>query len=391
LSPTDAKSFAQIIADLAHRPGAAANVYINDSKGVFVEVKLPAGLSGFELAQVQTPIRTSGAIDCLSAGPRIVTLTPAPSVDKVYFLDQVRAGQVNRAKSVATYFAGNGVNVARTLHLAGNTVSAVLPVGRERIATAGCDDDFIHVICGVEVGSPLRTNVILVDESGTTTNINALPAPLNPDQWFRLCQAAIDEVQRIGADWFVLGGALPIDTSTGASVDIRPLFRTMRSLGVSVCLDAAIRGNLTGWSEACQPNLVKPNAHELASMTGISVTSMRTAVEAASLVRAGGVDTVLASLGADGILEVSDRGTLWARGPETHVVNTTGAGDAALAGYLSVARRDCPVPEWQHEALRRAVSWGALAVQQVTTILPRIMSDPRDVLIGAPEWDRQLA
>jgi 1-phosphofructokinase len=356
---------------------------------VVVDAQLLTGLDGFEFAQVQN--RTGGFTQRDLAVPRIVTLTPAPSIDKVYFLDQVRAGQVNRAKRVATYFAGNGVNVARTLHLAGNAVSAVLPVDRERIAAVGCADELIQVICGVEVGSPLRTNVILVDESGTTTNINALPAPLDPDQWFRLCQAVTDEVQRIGADWFVLGGALPADTSTGASVDIRPLFRTVRSLGVSVCLDAAIGGALSGWAKACQPNLVKPNAEELTILAGIPVRTLRDAVEAATIVRARGVDTVLASLGPDGILEVSDRGTLWARGPQAQVVNTTGAGDAALAGYLSVARRDGQVPGWRQEALRRAVSWGALAVQQATTILPHIITDPCDVLISSPERDRQLA
>jgi 1-phosphofructokinase len=309
----------------------------------------------------------------------------------VYFLSQIRAGQVNRAKEVATYIAGNGVNVARSLHLAGNEVSAVLPVDRDTVATVGRADDLLQVICGVEVGSPLRTNVILVDESGTTTNVNAVPAPLGPDQWFRLCKAVTDEVQRIDADWFVLGGALPIDTSTGAPVDIRPLFRAVRSLGVSVCLEAGAGGALLGWSEECPPNLIKPNAEELTILTGITVRSLRDAVKAAALIRARGVDTVLASLGPDGILEVSDRGTLWARGPEAQVINTTGAGDAALAGYLSVARPNDKATDRHHNALRRAVSWGALAVQQPTTMLPHIITDPYDVLIGSHQRDRQLA
>ena len=351
-------------------------------------VKLSAG-RGCELARLRAPVRAGGAAGSAAASPRVVTLTPAPSIDKVYFLDRVHAGQVNRAKGVATYFAGNGVNVARTLRLAGNAVSAVLPVGREGIAADGCDDDFMQVVRGVEVGRPIRTNVVLVDESGVTTNINALPAPLDPDQWDRLCQAAIGEVRRIGADWFVLGGALPMDASTGVAVDVRPLFRTMRSLGTGVCLDAAVGGALSGWDEACQPDLVKPNAVELALMAGLPVRSLRDAVAAADRVRARGVGTVLASLGPDGILEVGGQGALWARGPHTKVVNTTGAGDAALAGYLSVARRDGQGQ--RYGALRRAVAWGALAVQQETTMLPRIIANPPDILIGSPEWDHRLA
>ncbi|GER23780.1 1-phosphofructokinase [Zafaria cholistanensis] len=353
-----------------------------------MNVKASAVRGGCELAQVRAPGRTRGAPGRAATLPRVVTLTPAPSIDKVYFLDRVQAGEVNRAKGVSTYFAGNGVNVARSLHLAGNAVSAVLPVGREGLAADGCDGDFLQVVRGVEVGRPIRTNVVLVDESGVTTNINALPAPLDPDQWGRLCQAAADEVRRIGADWFVLGGALPVDVSTGAAVDVRPLFRSMRRLGVAVCLDVAVGEALLEWDEDCQPDLVKPNAAELALMTGHPVRSLRDAVEAAALVRARGVGTVLASLGPDGILEAGEQGALWARGPRTKVVNTTGAGDAALAGYLSVKRRDGRGQ--RYGALRRAVSWGALAVQQETTMLPRIIENPSDILIGSPEWGHRL-
>lgn len=356
-----------------------------------MDVKARTGLSGPDYGQVGALDRTGGATVRGFAAPRVVTFTPAPSVDKVYFLEQVRAGQVNRAKRVDTYFAGNGVNVARALHLAGNTVSAVLPIDRERIAEGRYGNELLKVVRGVDVGSPLRTNVIVVDESGTTTNINSLPAPLDPDQWSGLCRAVIDEVQRIGADWFVLGGSLPIDTSTGTSVDIQPLFHRMRSLGVSVCLDSPVGDNtLSKWSRACQPNLVKPNAEELTMMTGIPVRCLRDVVDAANLVRASGVDTVLASLGSDGILEVSAQGILWGRGPLTQVVNTTGAGDAALAGWLSVAHPESPITEWRYEALRRAVSWGALAVRQATTVLPHIITGSYEVSISSPELDRKL-
>ncbi|WP_442545614.1 1-phosphofructokinase family hexose kinase [Arthrobacter sp. KN11-1C] len=344
------------------------------------------------MSQIHAPSHIGSDDTRSSTSPRVVTLTPAPAIDKVYFLDRVRAGQVNRAKKVATYFAGNGVNVARTLWLAGSTVSAVLPAGHEDPALAGCDDDgFMQVVRGVDVGNPIRTNVILVDKSGTTTNVNAHPAPLAHDQWARICQAATDEVQRINADWFVLGGALPIDTGTGAPVDVRPLFRAMHSLGVRVSLDTAIGKAPLEWAKACQPDLVKPNAAELTAMAGIPIRSLRDAEQAAALVRARGINTVLASLGPDGILEVGDHGTLWARGPEAQVINTTGAGDAALAGYLSVPRHGNQWGRPHDEALRRAVSWGALAVEQATTMLPHIITNPTNIRVGPPERDHQLS
>lgn len=314
--------------------------------------------------------------------PRVVTLTPAPAIDRVYFLDRVQEGHVNRAAETVSYLAGKGINVARALHLAGNTVSAVLPLGGDDL---GHSDPFMPLVKGVEVKHPVRTNTILVDGSGTTTNINARPGPLSPAEWFRLGQTALDEIQRIGADWFVVGGALPLDAATGRAVDIRPLLRAARAMGAAVCLDVASGEVLSAWEPECQPDLIKPNAAELAAMTGKPVRSLGDVVEAASLLRKQGVGTVLASVGGAGVVEVSDRGVLWARGPQVRVVNTTGAGDAALAGYLSATPGANADHSARATALRRSVAWGALAVEQPTTVLPHIIAWPSGIVVGAPE------
>ncbi|GAP53656.1 1-phosphofructokinase [Arthrobacter sp. Hiyo6] len=106
---------------------------------------------------------------------------------------------------------------------------------------------------------------------------------------------------------------------------------------------------------------------------------MRDVVFAANMLRNRGVRTVLASLGRDGLVEVNQHEVLWARGPSAKVLNTTGAGDAALAGYLSALPHGSAAPYTRNvvcEALARAVAWGALAVQEPTTILPRVVLSP---------------
>ena len=83
-----------------------------------------------------------------------------------------------------------------------------------------------------------------------------------------------------------------------------------------------------------KPWLIKPNRHELASIVPLaddSVASVRAAAE--KLVEAG-VENVLVSMGADGLMLVNDRGTIAARSPHVVVKSTVGAGDSALAGFL---------------------------------------------------------
>ncbi|MGP7815212.1 1-phosphofructokinase family hexose kinase [Glutamicibacter soli] len=335
-------------------------------------------------------LRVNDGSDAMMRIPRVVTFTPAPSVDQVFFLEKVRQGEVNRAKRMASYLAGNGVNVARSLRLAGNVVSAVIPVGREGLKQIRGEEDFKEAICGVDVEHEIRTNVVLADESGMTTNINSLPAPVKSSQWEKLCQSAIEEVERINADWFVLGGALPTDADTGRTVDISALLSAVRSRGVLICIDSSIEKSWSTWVEDCQPDLIKPNVAELSTMTGTPIHVLGDVVQAANVLRTRGIGTVLASLGSDGILQVTEDSIQWARGPKITVVNTTGAGDAALAGYLSV-----PLSQSQHQrshaGLRRAVSWGALAAQQDTTILANLAANDSEVWVGPPVWEHELA
>jgi 1-phosphofructokinase len=306
---------------------------------------------------------------------RVVTLTPAPAIDRVYFLNRVEPGCVNRVQKVETYLAGKGVNVARALQLAGNRTLAVVPISGEDLITAENESSARALFRGLEVPSRTRINAIVVDAEGVTTNFNEVARPLTGREWIQLCELVLKSLHEIDAGWLVVGGSLPINLETGEEVDPRPLFQAARSQGVSICLDTSSAA-LMKWANPLEPlDLIKPNTTELSELTGIPLQTLGDVVTAANILRDRGVRTVLASLGPDGILEVSERGSLWARGPSAEVKNTTGAGDAALAGYLSALpnkRPGAPGRDTILKALSRAVSWGTQAVQQPTTILPRI-------------------
>jgi len=278
----------------------------------------------------------------------------------------------------ATYFSGKGVNVTRALGLASGITRTVVPIGAEDALPADASESDHGVIVTVTVPGATRRNTIVVNGAGSTTNINAQPNPVSAENWRRLGDATLECIRDIAATWLVIAGSLPRDIETGRLFDLRGLIRAAQDAGVRIGLDMSGSQLEHVVNSEVTIDLVKPNRDELSDLVGRALVTVGDVYDAAQELRTRGVESVLTSLGSDGILLVDGGGALWAQAPLTVVVNTTGAGDASLAGYLSAIDRDPEnsVEECRRAALRRAVEWGTLAVQQPTTILPEIREVP---------------
>jgi tagatose 6-phosphate kinase len=102
---------------------------------------------------------------------------------------------------------------------------------------------------------------------------------------------------------------------------------------------------------------MKPNAAELADLTGLPVTSVSSAVAAARVAVDRGAREVIISLGPLGLVACAD-GSEWHAGPPEIVApNPTGAGDALVAALAAgrLAGLDRPA------LLAQAVAWSAAA------------------------------
>lgn len=325
---------------------------------------------------------------------RVVTLTPSPVVDRVYFFTDLVPGTVNRATAVEEGLGGNGINVARTLKLAGNPTMAVIPASEADRTKAALLQSVSAPVATVPVSTSFRVNTVLVDSRGTTTNANQRPGILPLREWWSICEATLREVLALDADWLVVAGALPL-TEDGQPADLDWLLREARAAGTKVCLD--VNGpDLCRWAATGLVDLVKPNVPELEAFAGRKLTTVGDVVRAAEALRRAGVGAVLASMGADGLIGSGPDGVLWARAPRTPVVNTTGAGDAALAGFLSEACLEPQGPDgprnraWSFsKALARSAAWGALAVARTTTALGSLSGAPA-VSVQDPEEDFRL-
>jgi 1-phosphofructokinase len=311
----------------------------------------------------------------------IVTVTPNPSLDRTLHLPRLEPGAVNRATTTMTEPSGKGVNVALAMHGVGVDVCAVLPVGggtgHEIISALG---DLGLDTVGVPIAGAVRSNLSLVEPDGRSTKVNEPGPALSDEEVDAVCDAALSAR---AADRVLWAGSLP---SGFAPTRLARAVADARAAGRWVAVDAsgpALAAVLANDRDGL-PHLVKPNAEELAEVLGLTLRTVGDVVAAARTLLGRGVRTVLVSLGGDGALLVDAdlpeplHGTATAR----RVVNTVGAGDALLAGFLVE-------PAGGAEALASALRFGATAVEHDGTLLG--VPDPlRPVVIGPVRADTPL-
>ncbi|MEW1700170.1 1-phosphofructokinase family hexose kinase [Streptomyces sp. NPDC093249] len=278
----------------------------------------------------------------------ILTVTLNTALDLTYRVPALTPHTSHRVTQVIERPGGKGLNVARVLAALGHETVATGfaggPTGadlRARLAATPVLDEL------VETGGPTRRTVAVVDAaSGDTTQLNEPGPTVTPAEWtaFRTRFTALLD----GAAAVALCGSLPPGIHVGAYAE---LVRLARAAEVPVLLDTS--GEPLRRGIAARPDLVKPNADELAQLTG-SRDPLRATHEA----RGRGARAVVASLGPEGLLAATPEG-LWRAIPPAAVKgNPTGAGDSAVAGLLSGLADDAPWPE----RLTRAVALSAATV-----------------------------
>lgn len=293
----------------------------------------------------------------------IVTLTANPSVDRTLFIPELPHGGITRSDRSDCEPSGKGVNVALALAQHGHATRAVFPEGgfagvqlRAMLQDAGVD----HVAVPIKGG--VRTNISLVEPSGTVTKVNEAGPVLTDKESAELMLAACSELS--GATWMAGCGSLPAGVSEhlyGRLID------ECRDRGVKVAIDAW--GAPLRHALAHGPDLISPNVAELASVVERSIENLGDVLDAAELLRQQGARAVLASLGPDGALLVDDDGACHGEAPVDEVASAVGAGDALLAGFLAAGGKG-------RTALATALAWAAAAVQNGGTLFTAANSAP---------------
>ncbi|MFF1872098.1 1-phosphofructokinase [Streptomyces sp. CB03911] len=289
----------------------------------------------------------------------IVTMTPNPSLDRTYELERLHRGEVNRAASDRVDPGGKGVNVARALTAAGHRTTAVLPLGgfsglllSDLLLRQGID------VTTVPVRGETRTNVTVVEGDRVLTKINSSGPELTAQESAALLAAVHEDFAGTPVDWLACCGSLPRGLAPGWYAE---LVGRVHARGARTAVDTSGPALLAVLG--ARPDVVKPNREELAEAAGREVASVGDAFEAARHLIKQGAQQVLASLGPDGMLLVSEEGSWFGTAPVAAVRSDVGAGDASLAGFLGAGGSG-------PGALAAALAHGAAAVQLPGSAMP---------------------
>lgn len=264
----------------------------------------------------------------------IYTVTFNPSLDYVLTLEEFRQGEVNRTTEEQILPGGKGLNVSVMLTALGaeNTALGFIAgfTGKEierRIIKYGCRSDFIELSRQAE-DSFSRINVKLKADAESEINGGGPDIGAGDlDKLYRKLEGLKEE------DILVLAGSIPASLPDSVYKDIMKCIRDM-GLKTKIAVDAT--GRLLLSVLEYHPFLVKPNKYELGEMFGVNMETEDDIAAYAARLREMGAENVLISLAGDGALLMSGDGNVRRmQPPPGRVVNSVGAGDSMVAGFLA--------------------------------------------------------
>lgn len=286
---------------------------------------------------------------------KVVTVTLNPALDLTGAVETLKVGSVSLVQQSNLHAAGKGVNVAKVLSDLGADVTVTGFLGKDNpelfhqlFEEIGVTNEF------VEVKGSTRINVKLVETNGEVSDINFPGVQVNADDIARFEETLFTLAET--HDYFVLAGSLP----GGVTPELCATWiERLHQLGKKVLFDSS-KAALSAGIDA-HPWLIKPNDEELSDFVGEHLETPEQCQIAAQTLSDKGIENIVVSMGADGVMWLNQGKWLRAQPPKMDVVSTVGAGDTLVAGLCWGHMQAMP----KHDLLRFATALSALAVSQV--------------------------
>ena len=258
----------------------------------------------------------------------IYTVTFNPSLDYIIRVENLRLGVINRTYYENILPGGKGINVSIVLKNLGHESTALGFMagftGREiaaRLEKFGVASDFIEVEEGLS-----RINVKV--KSNEESEING-QGPKITDANIEALYEQLDKL--VEGDILIISGSVP-NTLPGDMYE--RIMSRLEGKGIDIVVDAerALLVNVLKY----HPFLIKPNNHELGDIYGVTLKTQDEVIPYAKKLQEEGARTVLISMAGEGAVFISEKGdVLKSPAPKGTVVNSVGAGDSMVAGFVT--------------------------------------------------------
>ena len=237
-------------------------------------------------------------------------------------------GEINRATRESIFYGGKGINVSTILNMLGMETTALGFVAgftgkaiEEGLAAEGMHTDFIRLPEGNS-----RINVKV--KHGDETEINGQGPVITKealDALFEKLSALNDD------DILVLAGSIP---NTLPEDIYEKILAALAGKETRIVVDATkdLLLNVLKY----HPFLIKPNNHELGEMFDTVCETKEDIEYYARKLQEKGARNVLISMAGDGAILITEDGASIQMGtPKGKVINSVGAGDSMVAGFVA--------------------------------------------------------
>lgn len=258
----------------------------------------------------------------------IYTVTFNPAIDYIVHTDEMETGGVIRSSREEIYIGGKGLNVSQVLKELGKESEAfgfVAGFTGEAIERGmkdyGIAADFVHLEEGFS-----RINVKVKAEQETEINGHG---PEIPEEKIEELFGKLKKLQ--DGDTIVLAGSIPASLPQDMYERILDYLKDKK---VRAVVDATkdLLLNVLKY----KPFLIKPNNFELGEMFQVTLHTEEDIVTYAKKLKDMGAVNVLVSMAGDGAILVTKDGKVYeTMPPKGKVVNSVGAGDSMVAGFIT--------------------------------------------------------
>lgn len=257
----------------------------------------------------------------------IYTVTFNPSLDYIVSVKNFEEGSVNRASDEMILPGGKGINVSIVLnnlgmesHLLGFIAGFTGKEIERMVSDDGCISEFIKVDNGFS-----RINVKMRSEK--ESEINGIGPAISNSEMTQL----LDKLDKLKeGDVLVLAGSIPASIPDTIYYDIMKMLSDRK---IMIVVDAT--KDLLLNVLPLHPFLIKPNKQELAEMMNLENLSKEDIVKNAFELQKRGARNVLVSMAGEGAILVTEDGNVYSSAAHKgNVVNSVGAGDSMVAGFI---------------------------------------------------------